>query len=573
MHEPPVDEKEVLRMNTFDVIVVGGGVSGGLPAATYLQKAGLDVAVIEARPELGNFCPTHETWPETLDSPHAAINFSGNSPAIVDLELESRYGYRIRTTPVVLGTTHTDGTNCLICYDPAKTAESFGRHAAADGETIFGIQNRVLEKMVEMNELAFYSPHPDVGKFEEILKLCGYVMGRSVDDMSSMTAYELIELTFASDKARQTMICPVALHLQGAPLSRGQGAFAVALSLFYTTALAIGGNEALVDALSRCFLDHDGTILVNCPVESIEVRDGKATAVVLADTAAFPGARIEARRAIVSNVGARKTLELVGEQTMASVDSRLAAKMKYWKMDERGSTVTSWLVDGEMPWGSAEYDPLVSKAHLMYKAYDSWQGAKDYVMAMINNDTWSAFGNMIEILDYGKCDPNAVSPEGYRVIRGEEAIPYPLRREGGPEAWDGPIRDEMLRRRHDVMEGIAPGFKDRIIDCFQWTPIDIWRINQAAIYGQVLGGDFSEDQWILDRMPYRAPVGGLYMSNAVWPLGLSWMAAGYNAAQVVAEDLGVRHQPWWNARPVAWFLENIERLLEPLELAAAAARR
>lgn len=560
-------------MNTFDVIVVGGGVSGGLPAATYLQKAGLDVAVIEARPELGNFCPTHETWPETLDSPHAAINFSGNSPAIVDLELESRYGYRIRTTPVVLGTTHTDGTNCLICYDPAKTAESFGRHAAADGETIFGIQNRVLEKMVEMNELAFYSPHPDVGKFEEILKLCGYVMGRSVDDMSSMTAYELIELTFASDKARQTMICPVALHLQGAPLSRGQGAFAVALSLFYTTAVAIGGNEALVDALSRCFLDHGGTILVNCPVESIEVRDGKATAVVLADTAAFPGARIEARRAIVSNVGARKTLELVGEQTMASFDSRLAAKMKYWKMDERGSTVTSWLVDGEMPWGSAEYDPMVSKAHLMYKAYDSWQGAKDYVMAMINNDTWGAFGNMIEILDYGKCDPNAVSPEGYRVIRGEEAIPYPLRREGGPEAWDGPIRDEMLRRRHDVMEGIAPGFKDRIIDCFQWTPIDIWRINQAAIYGQVLGGDFSEDQWILDRMPYRAPVGGLYMSNAVWPLGLSWMAAGYNAAQVVAEDLGVRHQLWWNARPVAWFLENIERLLEPLELAAAAARR
>ena len=76
-------------METFDVIVVGGGISGGLPAATYLQKAGLDVAVIEARPELGNFCPTHETWPETLDSPHASINFSGNSPAIEDLELES----------------------------------------------------------------------------------------------------------------------------------------------------------------------------------------------------------------------------------------------------------------------------------------------------------------------------------------------------------------------------------------------------------------------------------------------------------------------------------------------------
>jgi phytoene dehydrogenase-like protein len=560
-------------VDTFDVIVVGGGVSGGLPAATYLQKAGLDVAVIEARPELGNFCPTHETWPETLDSPHASINFSGNSPAIVDLELEARYGYRIRTTPVIFGTAHPDGTNCLVSWDPQRTAESFSRHDPADGETIFDIQNRVLEKVVEMNELAFFSPHPDAGKFEQILKLCGYVMGRSVDELSSMTAYELVELTFRSDKARQTLVCLPSLHLQGAPLSRGQGAFAVALSLFYTSAVGIGGNEALVDALSRCFLDHGGTILVNCPVQNIEVSDGRAKAVVLDETAVFPGARFESRYGIISNVGARKTLELVGDQTMAAVDSRLAAKMRHWRMDERGSTVTSWLIDGEMPWGSAEYDPLVTKAHLMYRACDSWQAAKDYVISVINNDTWGAFGNMIEILDFGQCDPNAVSPDGYRVIRGEEAIPFPLRREGGPEAWDGPIRDEMLRRRHDVMDSIAPGFKDKIIDCYQWTPVDIWRLNPAAVYGQVLGGDFSEDQWILDRMPYRMPIAGLYMSNAVWPLGLTWMAAGYNAAQVVAEDAGVRHQSWWTARPVAWFLENIERLLEPLELAATAARR
>ena len=560
-------------MEAFDVIIVGGGISGGIPAATYLQKAGQRVLIVEGGPELGNFCPTHETWPEVLDSPHAAINFSGNSPAIEDLELESRYGYRIRTSPVVLGTAHRDGTNCLICYDPNLTAQSFGRHSQADGETIFGIQNRVLEKMIEMNELAFYSPHPDVGKFEEILKICAYTMGRTIDEMSSMTAYELIELTFESDKARQTLICPVALHLQGAPLSRGQGAFAVALSLFYTTAIGIGGNEALVDAMTRCFLDHGGTIFTNCPVDRIEVEDGKASAVILSDRAAYPGARIEARKAVVSNVGARQTLQLVGEETMKSVDSRLAAKMKYWKMDERGSTVTTWLIDGEMPWGSADYDPLITKAHLMYRAYDSWQGAKDYVMAMINNDTWGAYGNMIEILDYGQCDPNAVSPEGYRVIRGEEAIPYPLRKEGGPEAWDGSIRDKMLQGRNDVMESLAPGFKERILDAYQWTPIDIWRMNPTAVYGQVLGGDFSEDQWILDRMPYRAPIRGLYMSNSVWPLGLTWMAAGYNAAQVVAEDLGVRNQPWWVHPPVAWFLKNIGRLLEPIEVQPVGAGR
>jgi hypothetical protein len=44
------------------------------------------------------------------------------------------------------------------------------------------------------------------------------------------------------------------------------------------------------------------------------------------------------------------------------------------------------------------------------------------------------------------------------------------------------------------------------------------------------------------------------------------MAAGYNTAQVVAEDLGVREQTWWRGRPTEWFTANLGRLLEPLEL-------
>ena len=44
------------------------------------------------------------------------------------------------------------------------------------------------------------------------------------------------------------------------------------------------------------------------------------------------------------------------------------------------------------------------------------------------------------------------------------------------------------------------------------------------------------------------------------------MAAGYNAAQVVAEDAGVRQQRWWKARPVEWYVQNLDRLMAPLEL-------
>lgn len=556
-------------MKTFDVIVIGAGIAGGLPCAAYLQRAGLDVLVLEANPEVAAFCATHETWPETLDSPHAAINFCGTSPVIEDLELE-RHGFAFRASPVALATSHTDGTNCLLCYDHELTWQNFAKHSRRDADRIVEIMRRVDETLEEMNRLAFFSPHPDGDKYERVLELCSYAFGWSLDDLWTMTGPELIERTFESDRVRQTIVSPLALHEHGAPLARGQGAFGVALSLYYTTGLSIGGNEAMVNAVVRSFLENGGTLYTQCPVERVEVVNGRASAVVLGEDAAFPGERFEARRAIVSNVGARETLRLVGEETMRGVDGRLASRMKHWKMDMRGSTVTSWLLDGDIPWKSLAFDPLIASALLIYRAFDSWDGAKQYLVDMLANDTWKSFGQVIEILNYGAVDPNAVSPEGYRVIRGEEVLPYPLRELGGAEGWDGPIRDELLEKRHLTMDSIAPGFIDRIVDAYQWTPIDIWRTNRAAMFGQVLGGDFSEDQWMLDRMPYRMPIGGLYMSNGVWPAGLSWMASGYNAAQIVAEDASVRDRPWWNSRPSRWFTENFARLVAPVDEAVLA---
>jgi len=57
-----------------DVIVIGGGLSGGLPAAAYLQKAGL--LVVEANAELGSFCRTRHGR-----RPWTARTWGSRSPA------------------------------------------------------------------------------------------------------------------------------------------------------------------------------------------------------------------------------------------------------------------------------------------------------------------------------------------------------------------------------------------------------------------------------------------------------------------------------------------------------------
>jgi phytoene dehydrogenase-like protein len=547
----------------YDVVVIGGGLSGGLPAAAYLQKCGLDVLIVEANPKLGSFCCSHETWAQTLDSPHVGVSFAGNSPVIEDLDLED-YGFRFKVSPVILATTFRDGTNCLICQEPARTAENFAKHSEADGQRMLGIQERVHETLIEFNELCSFTPHPDPSKLERIFEICAYAMGFSVEEMSQMTGPELCERTFESDPCRQILMTPVAFWEHGAPFARGQGAYGVTFALYYTTGIGVGGNEIQVDALTQCFLEHGGAILTNSTVDRIVVEDGRATGVVLGERSLEPGAQIEARVGVLSNAGVPETLRVVGEETLTGVDARLEAKMRHWKMGLRGSHVTSWLLDRRIDWGSSAFDSLINDAILVYRAFDSWEGTKRYMVDMLGNDTWKAAGQLMEFTYYAPADPTSVSPEGHNVLRAEECFPYALHGLGGPEAWDGDIRRELLRARNRTMTELIPSWDEMVLDQYEWTPLDNWRLNRAAKFGQVVGGDFSEDQWILDRMPYRMPVEGLYMSNGVWPVGLSWMAAGYNAAQTIAEDAGVRGQSWWSSRPCEWYLRNLDRLLTPL---------
>jgi phytoene dehydrogenase-like protein len=543
-----------------DVIVVGGGLSGGLPAAAYLQKAGLQVLIVEANAELGSFCCTHETWPQTLDSPHVGVSFAGNSPVIDDLELE-RYGFRFAASPVLLATTYRDGTNCLICQEPERTGENFARHSARDGQRMLEIQSRVDETMVEFNELSSFSPHPDPGKLPRVFELCAYAMDFPVEQMMEMTGPELCERTFESDACRQILMTPVAFWEHGAPFARGQGAFGTTFALYYTTGVGIGGNEVQVDALTRCFLHHGGQLWTSAAVEEVLVENDRAVGVRLSPRSLYPGREVSARLGVICNVGVPETLRLVGPQAMESADPSLAAKMRYWKMGLRGSHVTSWLLDRRLSWQSADFDPLIDEAILVYRAFDSWEGTKQYLVDMLGNDTWKVSGQLMEFTYPAPADPTSTSPEGHTVLRAEECFPYALHGLGGPRSWDGPLRHELVAARNAVMSQLVWDWDGSVLDYYDWTPLDNWRLNRSARFGQVVGGDFTEDQWILGRMPYRMPVAGLYMSNGVWPVGLSWMAAGYNAAQVVAADAGVRDQPWWTSRPCEWYSRNLPSLL------------
>src|SRR3954465_12578111 len=121
----------------FDVIVVGAGISGGLPAAAYLQKAGGSVAVVERDKDGAPFSSSYER-PPGVRFDVTPVNFSIMSPAIADLDLAT-YGYRITRSEILYSTVDGAGRSITFFADPVKLKEELARYSSADASAFLRV--------------------------------------------------------------------------------------------------------------------------------------------------------------------------------------------------------------------------------------------------------------------------------------------------------------------------------------------------------------------------------------------------------------------------------------------------
>lgn len=544
------------NVSEFDVIVVGGGQAGGLPAATYLQKAGARVALIDARHELGAMNITHEYIPNCLSTLGVGAMLAGIAPMWEDLNLED-YGAKLLLSPISVGGLFPDGT-CLSHYSSMqRTYDGIARFSKKDAERFKRIYDGITRNVFELDQLMWFSlPTPE--RLERLWEVAADVWGIPVDDLRDMNAFELVETTFESEYVRQFGLIGGAAQDFGDLGERGQGAFALSAGRGLPLGQMKGGNHKLVHVMTRLFLERGGTVLRDCPVERIIVEDGVATGVKLSETAPYPEKVIRAKHAVVNGVSVPLLLNMIGEEVIKEADANLAYKMKTWDMAAHADIAVTFVVKGFPRWKAT--DPDVRKAHFLWKMWGSWDNAKKWYLARKSGDLWGALGSFFEIAIPGAVDPSQVSPEGYVAVRTTQSVPFfSFRRQGGnAETWDD-ARETILQRYTDALEELAPGFKDQIVYSLVTTPLDLWRYNPSLVQGNPVGGSFIPTQWYLGRMPYRMPIKRLYMANGVWPCQFSVGAGGYNAACAVAEDMGIREQPWWTHKAAEWFFKNRER--------------
>lgn len=515
-------------MKEFDVVVLGAGLSGGLPAAAYLQKAGARVALVEQSIDAGRFYLSYDLLPGARFD-HSPVNFSGLSPAIGDLDLEA-HGYSLRLPEVTLAALDPRGASAVFYGDPARTHAQLAQHSQADADQLAAIFGRLGPRASRLLTCAFYTPHPNRDAYNEAADLSAAILEVDRATLERTTGVELLESLFENDAVRRFLTALPALNLFGDLLEPGQGALTWLWSLALRAAIAPASNQSLVKALERAFVAAGGTFMRNTVARELIVEAGHCVGAVVSPFGSTKVQTVWANGAVISNLGAGQTGKLLG----AHAWSRLLD----WRSDNRVLTVQDLVLRRPL-----RLPPGVAEAPRVYLVWESWSECVDWLRRSRTDDLETYFGD-IELTQFHRLYPGRPDRIALRVRYGT-----------GPFAdgrWDE-RRGEFAARMRARLEQLDPDLSEIVEVQALATPLDFWRSNPAATHGNPIGGDFAGGQWIEDRLPYRTPVDRLYLSNGVWPPALSWLAAGYNAATVVAEDLGIRDQTWWRHEPGDWF--------------------
>lgn len=526
-----------------DVVIAGAGLAGGLPAAAYLQKAGLDVVLIERGLDTGKFFQSYELHPGVYFD-HSPVNFSCLSPAMLDLELEAA-GYHIKLASILHSA--MDGQGNAITFYPNldKTVEQLEKFSKKDALRFRRILDRLEPNWVKLLKLLFFSPHPDLGKYREALALSADALEMSVAELEQTDGIELQEILFESEQTRIFLIPLPALNLFGDLTVPGQGALCWLWALLLRACIAPGGNQSLVRAVERVYLQHGGKLLRNTEVQSFIMEDDHCKGVSVTSHNGKHQETIIAKKAVISNLGANLTLKMLGD---TKLPQEFQEKLTNWSTASRVLAVHDFILQREPEWKADEHNPDFGRSPRVYLVWNTWKECVEWLRGASAEE--GTFHGDVELTLFNNI--YGQQGEGKYALRIRHGTgPYSMALEQKRELFT----EKMLGALADASQEMSR----QIIAHQMTTPLDFWRSNPVALHGNPVGGDFIEGQWMLDRCPYKTPVKGLYMSNSVWPTALSWLAPGYNVAGVIMDELDLERPSWWSHEPGEWFTNYVKQ--------------
>lgn len=526
----------------WDVIVIGAG-HNGLINAAYLQRAGLNVLVVEKNPHIGGAAVSsvlHDGWTYS----NCSYVCSLLRPEIMrDLDL---YRHGLQVIPYEGGMTMMgNGGRFCTYYDHDVFRAEMARFSRKDANAYDHYATAVMKMCRWIKPLLLRTP-PDPTRFRprdigELIYLARHFSGLGERDMGELIRFFTLSIAEFLDEYFETDV--IKAHFAGSgiigtalgPYSPGT---AYVLLHHYmgdidgsvgAWGFARGGMGSVSRAVADAFQAAGGTIMTDAPVARVLVRDGRADGVLLTD-----GTVLRAKR-VVSNLDVKRTFTKIVEAKELPPDFLdLVSKFKI-----RGSSGKLNIALDGMP----QFDNIApghpslrgdlhftDSMERMERAYDDWKAGR-----------WSR-DPYVDMLIPTQIDPTMAPPGKHYMSVFIQYAPPAL---ADGRSWDGPARDEF---RETVLSQIAaqsPNFRSLINHVETRTPWDIE--NEVGLTeGNIFQGELTMDQLIFNRpipgyAQYRAPIGGLYMcGSSTHPGGGVMGAPGANAAREILRDIGIK---------------------------------
>ena len=526
-----------MNKTRFDGIIIGAG-HNGLITAAYLAKAGLKVAVFESRPNVGGGFATEElTVPGFKHNIHAIHTKLHDSPVHGDLDL-GRYGVSyIFPTPKKAFVRH--GSYFLFYQDVEANYNSIRRISTKDAETYRKVARKWQQWYRDFILPELYSAPNPLDEWEaETRKKPG---GKEyVDVVLGYSPVEYAAELFESEYCRLSL-SGGAVSAEYDPATKGIPAivFATMLDWFAgKTALVRGGTRQVAEALAQTVKENGGKVFDRQRVGRIIIESGVAKGIVLED-----GSEVYADRFVASSINPVHTfLFMVGEDKLPQEIQEKVAGFKF----RETSLFRVHLALKERPvFTISKREPAINDA---WKLAIGFESPGDGVR-MAKQAEGGAIPD-ITGLDAGIMtvhDPSQAPAGNHTAYIGVPA-PFDLA-DGGAARWVD-VANEAAERMLEKLREYAPNMtKDNILGRFAYTPKDIEEYLPDMIGGDICQGKMCPEQLGYNRpwpgmSRYRTFIDRLYLCGAsAHPGGHATGAPGYNAANAIAEDLGIAK--WW----------------------------
>ncbi|WDZ79808.1 NAD(P)/FAD-dependent oxidoreductase (plasmid) [Ensifer adhaerens] len=529
-------------MTKYDVVMIGGG-HNGLVAACYLQRAGLNVVVLEKNDWVGGAATSRELTPGFLYSNCSYVCSLFRPEIMRDLELP-KHGLQVISYEG--GAVLTRDGDYLASYrDHDSHRREFARYSRRDAEAYERYARDVTRQCRFIQPLLMRTA-PDPFSFKprdisELIYLARKFGDFSAAEMAATLRFWTMSIADFLDEYFETDVIKAYLALSGiigtalGPMSPGT---AYVLLHHYMGEVdgsvgawgyARGGMGAVTKALASSFQASGGTIRTGADVAKVLTRSGRASGAVLANGEEVLG------KLVVSNADVKRTfLKLVDEDALPQ---RFVHRVRHFKM--RGSSGKVNIALDSLPEfpalpagsscirGDLHFTDSVER---MERAYDDWKAGR-----------WSA-DPFVDMMIPTTLDPTMAPPGKHFVSCFVQYCPPKV----GGNDWTDADRDAFAETVIKQISDYSPGFRERILHMEVRTPREIEQ-EVGLTEGNIFQGELTFDQLLFNRpvpgyAQYRSPVRGLYIcGSSTHPGGGVMGAPGRNAAAEILRDL--RHTP------------------------------